>query len=63
MRLLQQEAVTLLESADGDAPAPDDAQEGEGVDTEAQAEAAARALLGLPGHSEGRAMFSANWLS
>lgn len=62
MRLLQQEAVTLLESADGEAAAPDDAQEVEGVDPEAEAEAAARALLGLPGSSEGRGLLNADWL-
>ncbi len=50
MSLLQQEAVTLLESRDvnGDIPEEDDAAaEAEG--SEGEAEDAARALLGLPG--------------
>ena len=57
MSLLQQEAVTLLESRDvnGDIPEEDDtAAEAEG--SEGEAEDAARALLGLPGIARGTGM-------
>ena len=57
MFLLQQEAVTLLESRDvnGDNPEEDDAAaEAEG--SEGEAEDAARALLGLPGIARGTGM-------
>lgn len=47
--LLQQEAVTLLESADGDGAVALDAEEDAGSGEEVEAEQAARDLLGLPG--------------
>lgn len=54
---MQQEAVTLLESAEGDRDSDDAVLEGE-EDAErgeaAEAEQAARALLGVPGTSAGQ---------
>lgn len=57
---MQQEAVTLLESAEGDGDGDDAELEGEedaARGEAAEAEQAARALLGLPGTSAGMSDF------
>ena len=54
--VVQQEAVTLLESRSGDGSLPEE-EAGEEADTaeeEAEAEEAARALLGLPSTATGK---------
>lgn len=55
--LMQQEAVTLLESAEGEGDGDDavllEGEQEAGIGEEAEAEQAARALLGVPGISAG----------